>query len=59
MNMAQFIDKLEVQIDPQLILAVHGYNENRKPSQVIRDVVEKAVEEAQNWLNLKRCTGVS
>jgi len=48
MNMAQFISKLEVQIDPQLILTVHGYNENRKPGQVIRDIVEKAVAEAHN-----------
>ena len=48
MNMAQFISKLEVQIDPQLILTVHGYNENRKPGQVIRDIVEKAVAEAHS-----------
>jgi len=48
MNSAQFISKLEVQIDPQLILTVHGYTENRKPGRVIRDVVEQAIAEAQN-----------
>jgi hypothetical protein len=53
MNTAQFISQLEVQIDPQLILAVHGYNENRKPNQVIRDVVEKASAEAQNLVDPK------
>lgn len=47
MNKAQFISKLEVQVDPQLILAVHGYNENRKPGQAIRDIVERAAAEAQ------------
>lgn len=48
MNKAQIIGKLEVQIDPQLILTVHGYNEKRKPGQVIRDIVERAAEEAQS-----------
>ena len=53
MNTAQFIGKLEVQIDPQLILAVHGYNENHKPGQVILDIVEQAVEEAHNLVEPK------
>jgi hypothetical protein len=53
MNKVQFISDLKVQIDPQLILTVHGYNENRKPSQVIRDVVEKAAEEAQKLVDPK------
>ena len=53
MNMAQFIGKLEVQIDPQLILAVHGYNENHKPGQAIRDVVDEAVAEAHNLVEPK------
>jgi hypothetical protein len=47
MNTAQFINKLEAQVDPHLILAVHGYNENRKPGQAIRDIVEGAAAEAQ------------
>ena len=51
MDKAHLIGKLEVQVDPQLILAVHGYNENRKPNQVIRDVVEKASAEAQNLVD--------
>lgn len=53
MNTVQLISKLEVQIDPQLILTVHGYNENRKPSQAIRDIVKKAVEEAHNLVSPK------
>lgn len=53
MNTAQFISKLEVQIDPQLILTVHGYTEKRKPGQVIRDIVEKAVEEAHTLIKPK------
>jgi cobalamin-dependent methionine synthase I len=53
MNTAEFISKLEVQIDPQLILAVHGYTEKRKPGQVILDVVDKAVEEAQKLVDPK------
>ena len=48
MNTAQFVSKLDVQIDPQLILTVHGYNENRKPSQAIRDDVNEAVAAAHN-----------
>jgi len=48
MNTAQFIGKLEVQIDPRLILAIHGYNENHKPGRAIRDTVEEAVAEAHN-----------
>lgn len=48
MDKAQIIGGMEVQIDPQLILTVHGYNETRKPGQVIRDIVEKTVDEAQN-----------
>ena len=53
MNMAQFIGKLEVQIDPQLILTVHGYNENRKPGQAIRDIVEEAAAEAHILISPK------
>ena len=51
MPAAQFINKLEVQIDPQLILAVHGYNEKRKPGQAIRDMVEQAAKEAHNLVD--------
>lgn len=51
MDKAQFISNLEVQIDPNLILAVHGYNEKRKPGQVIRDMVEQAVKEAHALVN--------
>ena len=53
MNTSQFIGKLEVQIDPQLILAVHGYNENHKPGQAIHDVVDEAVAEAHNLVEPK------
>lgn len=51
MDTAQFIGKLEVQIDPQLILAVHGYNETRKPGQAIRDMVEQAAAEAHRLVS--------
>jgi hypothetical protein len=39
---------LEAQVDPQLILAIHGYNEDRKPGQVIRGIVEQAAAEAHD-----------
>lgn len=53
MNTARFISGIEVQIDPQLILAVHGYNENRQPGQAIRDAVQESVAEALKLVSPK------
>ena len=53
MNKTRVIGNLAVSIDPQLILAVHGYNEKRKPGPVIRDTVERAAEEAQGLVEPK------
>jgi hypothetical protein len=48
-----FIENLEVHVDPQLILAIHGYNEKRKPGEAIVESVTAAAEAAGRLANPK------
>jgi hypothetical protein len=42
----KILDNFDVQIDPQVILLVHGYDEAKKPGQAIADMVSRVAEEA-------------
>jgi len=42
----EILDNFEVAIDPQVILAVHGYGAEKKPRQTIIDMVSRIAEEA-------------
>ena len=42
----EILDNFEVAIDPQVILAVHGYGTEKKPRQTIVDMVSRIAEEA-------------
>jgi hypothetical protein len=47
MSREDILDSFEVAIDPQVILSVHGYSAEKKPRQIIIDMVSRVVEEAE------------
>jgi hypothetical protein len=47
MSKEEILDKFEVAIDPQVILAVHGYTPEKKPRPAIAELVSRVCEEAE------------
>ena len=48
MSGEEILDNFEISIDPQVILAVHGYGADKKPRQTIIDMVSRIAEQAES-----------
>jgi len=48
MSGEEILDNFEIAIDPQVILAIHGYGADKKPRQTIIDMVSRIAEEAED-----------